>query len=109
MKLKLLALLLLASSALPAAHVFVGIGVGGYVVAPPPPVLAYVPPPAPLVTAYMPPAPGPGYVWIAGYWYPVGAHWYWRPGYWVRAPFPAAHWVAPRWYNARYFPGYWRR
>jgi len=109
MKTKLLALLLLASSSLFAAHVFIGIGVGGYVLAPPPPVVTYVAPPAPPVVAYIPPAPAPGYVWIAGYWYPVGLRWYWHPGYWVRPPFPGAHWVAPHYFAGRYYPGYWRR
>ena len=28
--------------------------------------------------AYVPPCPGPGYVWVAGYW----AHGAWVPGYW---------------------------
>jgi len=33
--------------------------------------------------AYIPPTPGPGYVWVAGYW--NGG--YWVPGFW-RAPEP---------------------
>jgi len=28
--------------------------------------------------AYIPPCPGPGYVWVAGYW----NNGYWVPGYW---------------------------
>jgi hypothetical protein len=28
--------------------------------------------------AYVPPCPGPGYVWVNGYW----AHGVWVPGYW---------------------------
>jgi len=28
--------------------------------------------------AYIPPCPGPGYVWVAGYW----DNGYWVPGYW---------------------------
>lgn len=28
--------------------------------------------------AYVPPCPGPGYLWVAGYW----NHGYWVPGYW---------------------------
>jgi len=65
MKTKLLALLLLAGSCslFAGPRVFVGVGFGGgYVVAPPPP---------PVVTYYAPPpAPGPGYSWVAGYYYP---------------------------------------
>jgi YXWGXW repeat-containing protein len=108
MKMRLLALLLLASTSLLAAHVFIGFGVGGYVLAPPP-VVTYVAPPAPLVAASVPPVLGPGYTWVAGYWYPVGAGWYWHPGYWARVPYMGAHWVAPRYVAGRYYAGYWRR
>lgn len=103
MKTKLLALFLVAgASAFAKTHVFVGIGVGPaygprpYVAAPPPRV------------AYVAPAPRPGYVWISGYYYPVGARRVWRPGYWVRPPHPHAVWVAPRYYHGRYFAGFWR-
>jgi hypothetical protein len=67
MKTKLLALLLLAGGSLFAGtRVFFGVGFGapGYYVAPPPP--------PPSAVAYVAPAPGPGFVWISGYWYPVG-------------------------------------
>ena len=33
----------------------------------------------------VPPCPGEGYVWVDGYWNPMGGRFYWRPGYW-RAP-----------------------
>jgi hypothetical protein len=105
MKVKLLALLLLAGSTMFAgSRVFVGFGFG-YVA--PPPVAVYAPPPAPVV-AYAPPAPGPGYSWIGGYWYPSGPRYAWRPGYWVR-PAYRGYWVAPRYYGNRYYGGYWRR
>ncbi|HTT64058.1 MAG TPA: hypothetical protein VMG35_19540 [Bryobacteraceae bacterium] len=107
MKTKLLAVLLLAGGSLFAApRVFVGVRVGGYVG--PAPVVAYAPPRAP-VAAYIPPAPGPGYAWVGGYWYPHGARWAWRAGYWARRPYPRAYWVAPRYYGHRYYRGYWRR
>ena len=94
MKTKLLAVLLLAGSALFAAPaVVVGVGVGA---------------PAPVV-AYAPPAPGSGYAWVAGYRYPVGARYAWHAGYWARPPYARAYWVAPRYFGHRYYRGYWRR
>ena len=107
MKLKFLALMLLAGSSLLAGpRVFVGIGFGGggYVVAPPPPVVAY--------NYYAPPvavAPGPGYTWISGYYYPYGGRYVWRSGYWAHRPYAGAYWVAPRYHGGRYYHGYWRR
>jgi hypothetical protein len=100
MKSKLLLLFLLAGGALAAeTRVIIGFGVGGY----------YPPPPPPRVLAYRPACPGPGFVWINGYWYPDGGRYHWRAGYWVRPPHPHARWVAPRYRNHRYHPGYWRR
>jgi len=55
----------------------------------------------------LPPSPGPDYVWIDGYWYPVGNHWRWHQGYWTRAPYEGAHWAAPRYENGQFFNGYW--
>ena len=96
MKSRLLAVLLLAgASAFAGPRVFVGVGLG--YPAPPP------------VAAYVPAAPGPGYTWVAGYYYPVGPRWVWRPGYWARAPYAHAYWVAPRYRAGRYSSGYWRR
>ena len=46
------------------------------------------PPPAPRVVRVPPVAPGPGFFWVAGYWYPVRNHYRWHDGYWTRAPFP---------------------
>jgi len=38
------------------------------------------PPPAP--RAYrVPPQPGPEYVWVEGYWYPIGGRYRWHDGY----------------------------
>src|SRR4051794_29446733 len=103
MKSKLLALVLLAGGSLFAGpRVFIGVGFGGgYVVAPPPP---------PVVTYYAPPvAPGPGYSWVAGYYYPYGGRYLWRSGYWAARPYVGARWIAPRYHSGRYYHGYWRR
>ena len=114
MKTKLLALLLLAGgAAIAGPRLFFGVSVGapGYYYAPAPvyaPVVAYAPPPAPVVR-YVPPAPGPGYAWVGGYWYPAGARWAWRGGYWAHRPFLGASWVGPRWNGGHYYRGYWRR
>ena len=96
MKTKLLAVLLLAGSSLFAApRVFVGVGLGPYPAAP--------------AVAYVPPCPGPGYAWVGGYYYPSGARWAWRAGYWAHRPYAHAYWVGPRYYGHRYYRGYWRR
>jgi hypothetical protein len=104
MKSKLLAAFLLAGGSLFAApRVFFGAGVGyagGYYPPPPPPVVAYAAPA---------PAPGPGYAYVGGYWYPAGARYAWRPGYWARRPYPGAVWVGPRYHSGHYYRGYWRR
>ncbi len=108
MKTKLLVLTLLAGGSLFAwPRVFVGVGIGGYVA--PAPVAIYAPPPPPVYSYYAPPCPGPGYGWVAGYWYPVRGRYLWRTGYWARRPFVGARWVAPRYWGHRYYGGYWRR
>jgi hypothetical protein len=106
MKIKLLAILLIAGGSLFAGtHFFVGVGVGGpgygyYMAAPPPPpVVAYAPPPC----------PGPNYAWVGGYWYPAGPRYAWRAGYWAPRPYPRAYWVGPRYHGHRYYGGHWRR
>ena len=101
MKTKLLTLVLLAAGSLCAAtRVAIGVGIG---------VPGYYPPPPP-VAAYAAPAyPGPGYSWVAGYWYPGGGRYLWRPGYWAVPPYAGAYWVAPRYYGGRYYAGYWGR
>lgn len=86
MKSKLLAVLLLAGSSLFAAPaVVVGIGVA---------------PPVVPVAAYVARAPGPGYAWVGGHWYPAGARYGWHA---------RAYWAAPRYFGHRYYRGYWRR
>ena len=105
MKSKLLMVFLLAGTSLFAAgHVFFGVSVGG-------PAYGYyaAPPPPPPVVTYAAPYPGTAYVWVGGYYYPVGPRWYWHAGYWARPPYAGAYWVAPRYHGHRYDGGYWRR
>ena len=74
------------------AQVSVGIRIG----APPPPRV--------IVT---PVRPAPEFIWVEGYWYPVGNHYKWHPGYWTRPPYEGAYWVVPHYEQGLYFSGYW--
>jgi hypothetical protein len=85
-------MLLTASSAF-AAQVSIGIHIG--------------PPPPPPVVRVVPVQPAPEYVWVDGYWYPVGNHWKWHRGYWTLAPYQGAYWLGPRYAEGDYFEGYW--
>ena len=42
-------------------------------------------------------APGPGYVWVPGYYQWSGTAYVWAPGRYVRPPRVGAVWVAPHW------------
>lgn len=64
-------------------------------------------PPPPRVVTVRPVAPGPGYAWVEGYWYPVGHHYKWHEGYWTRPPYAGAVWVVPHHDGQRYYEGYW--
>ena len=90
---KLLPFLLLASAFALSAQIGIGIRIG--------------PPPAPRVVAVRPAAPGPGFIWVDGYWYPVGGHYRWHEGYWTRPPYEGAHWVGPHHDGRQFFAGYW--
>ena len=92
MKHKLLLLTLLASGVV-FAQISVGIRIG--------------PPPPPRVVRVLPPTPGPEYVWVAGYWYPVGNHYKWHDGYWTRPVYAGARWIGPRHEGGMYYEGYW--
>jgi hypothetical protein len=92
MKKTLLAFVIAAGSAL-AADISIGIEIGA--------------PPPPRVLAVRPVAPDPEFVWVEGYWYPMGRHYQWHPGYWSRPPYEGAVWIAPYHDGARYFGGYW--
>ena len=65
------------------------------------------PPPPPRVVRILPAQPAPDYVWVEGYWYPVGNHWKWHKGYWTRAPYGGARWWSPRYEGGEYYEGYW--
>ena len=49
-------------------------------------------PPPPLRYEQRGPIPGPGYVWIEGYWAPDGHHYRWAAGHWERPPYEGAYW-----------------
>jgi hypothetical protein len=65
------------------------------------------PPPAPRAYRVQPARPGPDYVWIDGYWYPVGGHYRWHEGYWTLPPYGGARWVGPRYEGSQFYNGYW--
>jgi WXXGXW repeat (2 copies) len=69
------------------------------------------PPPPPLAEVVSS-APGPGYVWVTGYYHWDGAGYVWVPGRWVLPP-PGRHaWVPGMWVedHGRYVwrDGHWR-
>jgi hypothetical protein len=70
-----------------------------------------VAPPPPVVEARIV-APGPGYIWVAGYHRWDGRAYVWMPGAWVRPPRARAVWVPAHWERERrgwYFvEGHWR-
>jgi len=57
-------------------------------------------------------APGPGFVWVNGYWGWRGGNYVWVPGRWARPPRRNAVWVAPYWEphggRYRFHQGRWR-
>ena len=61
---KLLVLMLMAVGTTLRGQVSIGITIG--------------PPPPPRVVRVLPPTPGPEFVWVEGYWYPVGHHYKWQ-------------------------------
>ena len=87
------AMMLSAGVSMAHAQVSIGIVIG--------------PPPEPRVVHVLPAQPGPEFVWVEGYWYPVGRHYKWHEGYWTRPPYEGAHWVTPRHDGERFFAGYW--
>ncbi len=94
-KATLCAVMLFGCSSAVRAQVSVGVGI---VIGQPPP---------PRVVRVLPPRPGPGFFWVAGYWYPVRGRYAWHRGYWARPPYEGAIWVAPRYERGRYFVGHW--
>ena len=92
MKTKLLALMLFAGGCV-FGQVEIGIRIG--------------PPPPPRVVRVLPARPGPDFIWVEGYWYPVGGHYKWHGGYWSRPPYAGARWVVPHHDGERFYAGYW--
>jgi len=64
-------------------------------------------PPGPPRSYRVPPQPGPDYVWVDGYWYPVNGQYRWHNGYWTHPPYPDAYWVAPYYQGNEYYTGHW--
>ncbi|HWX56773.1 MAG TPA: YXWGXW repeat-containing protein [Verrucomicrobiae bacterium] len=91
MKLKLICAAIFAMAlAMPASAqvgIFVKIG---------PPAVRYEAPP---------PSPGPGFVWMEGYWAPQGRRYVWVSGRWERAPYEGAYWTHPHY---DHYPEGWR-
>jgi YXWGXW repeat-containing protein len=92
LRLSLMVGLLLGCTSFAGAQVSVGIHIGA--------------PPAVRVE-HAPPRPGPEYIWVKGYWYPVEGHYVWHGGYWSRPPYEGAHWVGPHRSNGQFYAGYW--
>jgi hypothetical protein len=57
-------------------------------------------------------APGPGFIWVGGYYHWYGNRWAWNRGHYERPPHSGAVWVRPRYaYRGSsriYVRGYWR-
>ena len=87
---------LLVCMALAAGMSWAAIGLG-ITIGPPPPAPVYA----------VPANPGPGYLWVQGYWYPVRGRYVWHRGYWTRPPYAGAYWVAPRYDGRVFYGGYW--
>jgi len=68
--------------------------------------------PPPLRAEVVAVAPGPGYVWVPGYYRWDGAAYIWMPGRYERPPRERARWVPAHWERDRrgwYFvEGHWR-
>jgi len=56
-------------------------------------------PPPPEIVETETYSPGPGFVWIGGYYAWAGGRWNWTPGIWVKRPYPGAVWVRPHYVN----------
>ena len=89
---KLLALIALVGSSV-FGQVSIGIRIG--------------PPPAPREVRSRPRNPGPGYMWVDGYWYPRNDRYVWHSGYYTRPPYEGAQWVGPRYEGQEFHEGYW--
>src|SRR6266436_10124444 len=52
-------------------------------------------PPPPIRYEEYGPTPGPDFVWVDGYWEPVGHRYRWVRGRWDRPPYQGAYWSHP--------------
>src|SRR3954469_10947207 len=91
---------LLAGALLTAGSAFAQVSIGIQIGPPPPP-------PNRVVYVTPPPRPAPEFLWIEGYWYPVGHKYKWHEGYGPRPPYEGAHGVGPRHDGRMFFEGYW--
>jgi hypothetical protein len=68
--------------------------------------------PPPVVVERRGPVPGPGFVWIGGFYRWTGREYVWVPGHYEHAPRARARWVQGHWAHGRrgyYFvDGHWR-
>ncbi len=64
-------------------------------------------PPPPIRVETYGPAPGPGYVWVNGYWGYRANNYYWNSGRWDRPPHGRRYWEQGRW-ESRGNRYYWR-
>ena len=59
------------------------------------------------------PMPGPGYVWVDGFWNWRDGRYIWVPGHWDRPPYAGAYWSHPHYdrYDDgwHYHEGHWDR
>jgi hypothetical protein len=88
-----LATMMFGAASAASAQVSIGVQIGA--------------PPPPRVVRVQSARPGPDFVWVDGYWYASGRKWKWHEGYWTRAPFAGARWIAPRYEGGKWFDGYW--
>ena len=89
------------------------IGLGAACATNPPPGVMYLerrPPPARVEVVGV--APGPGFVWIGGFWRWGGAEYAWVPGRWAPRERGHRHWNAGHWRHTRrgwyWAEGRWR-
>ncbi len=72
---------------------------------------ARIPPPPLRVETYGP-TPGPGYIWIKGYWGYSGGNYVWQGGRWEQPPRGRRQWEEGRWERRgdryRWRDGRWR-
>lgn len=68
--------------------------------------------PPPLKPDVRPPSPGPGFVWIEGYWRWAAGEYHWVPGQWARAE-AGRTWIPGHWQQRGrrwvWIPGRWTK